>query len=92
MVLFFSCFIYFQILFDQLKEEGNSCFQQGNYFEALSKYFQALNHCRQHNMKEQMALIRANCAMACLKLQMYSDAYTHCVECVNLDPENHKVW
>ena len=38
-----------------------------------------------------MALIRANCAMACLKLQMYSDAYTHCMECVKLDPENHKV-
>lgn len=42
-------------------------------------------------MKEQMALIRANCAMACLKLQMYSDAHTHCMECVKLDPENHKV-
>ena len=61
------------------------------YHEALNKYMDALN-CSSHcNIKEQIALIRANCAMACLKLQMYGAAYTHCVEWVKLDPENHKV-
>ena len=58
--------------------------------EALGKYFQALNLCRKNKMKKEMALIRANCAQACLKLQMYSDAFTHCSECVKLDPNNHK--
>ena len=86
----FFCFFKSKVLFGQLKE-GNSYFQQRLYSEALDKYCQALDHCRQHNMKEQMALVRVKCAMACLKLQMYSDAYTHCTECVKLDPENHKV-
>lgn len=37
-----------------------------------------------------MAIVRANCAQACLKLRLFSDAYTHGVECVKLDPQNHK--
>jgi len=41
-------------------------------------------------MKFEMALIRANCAQTCLKLELYSDAYTHSCECVKLDPQNHK--
>ena len=41
-------------------------------------------------MKKEMSLIRANCAQACLKLKMFSDAYTHSCECVNLDKSNHK--
>lgn len=41
-------------------------------------------------MRDEIALIRANCAQACLKLEMFSDAYTHSCECIKLDPQNHK--
>lgn len=41
-------------------------------------------------MKKEMSLIRANCAQACLKLELFSDAYTHCCECLRLDKTNHK--
>ena len=61
------------------------------YHEALDKYMEILNCCSQHSTKEQIALIHANCAMACFKQQMYSDAYTHCMEWVKMDPENHEV-
>lgn len=41
-------------------------------------------------MIKEMSLIRANCAQACLKLQLFSDAYTHSQECIKLDQSNHK--
>ena len=41
-------------------------------------------------MKKEQSLIRANCAQACLKLELFSDAFTHCCECVKLDKTNHK--
>ena len=65
-------------------------FSKGEYEGALGKYFQALKYCREHKMNKEMSLIRANCAQACLKLQMFSDAYTHSCECVKLDKANHK--
>lgn len=76
--------------YGKLKDEGNLLFSQGNYTEALSKYFQALKYCRENRMTKEMSVIRSNCAMACLKLEMFSDAYTHCCECVKLDKTNHK--
>ena len=77
-------------MYGKLKEEGNALFAGGDYEQALGKYFQALKYCREHNMKKEMALIRANCAQACLKLQMLNDAYTHCCECIKLDGTNFK--
>ena len=62
-------------------------FSKGNYEESLGKYFQAFKYCRDEREK---SLIRANCAQACLELEMFSDAYTHSCECVNLDKSNHK--
>ena len=41
-------------------------------------------------MTKEMSLLRANCAQACLKLQLYRDAYSHSSECVRLDESNHK--
>ncbi len=38
-----------------------------------------------------MAVVRANCAQACLKLQLYSDAYSHADQCITLNPSSHKV-
>ena len=73
-----------------LKEEGNSLFSKGDYEQALGKYFQALKYCREHKMDKEMSLIRANCAQACLKLQLFSDAYTHTCECIKLDTTNYK--
>ncbi len=77
-------------MYTKLKDEGNTLFVNGDYEQALSKYFQALRYCREHNMKKEMSLIRANCAQACLKLEMYNDAYTHCCECIKLDRTNYK--
>lgn len=39
---------------------------------------------------DEVALIRANCAQACLKLELYNEAYAHSCECIRLDPQNHK--
>ena len=77
-------------MYTRLKDEGNTLFTKGDYEDALGKYFQALKYCREHNMKKEMSLIRANCAQACLKLQLFNDAYTHCCECIKLDRTNHK--
>ena len=78
--------------FFKLKQEGNALFSQGSYEQALGYYYKALNYCRKHNMKpEVMAVVRANCAQACLKLQQYRDAYTHADQCLMLNPKSHKV-
>ena len=77
--------------FHQLKEIGNGYFTQGMYSEALGTYLQALNCCCEPNMKEQMALIQSYCAMTCLELQMYSDAYLHSMEYVKMNAVNDKV-
>lgn len=82
--------VFVQNSYAELKEEGNSLFSKGEYEHALGKYFQALKYCREHKMNKEMSLIRANCAQACLKLQLFSDAYTHSCECVKLDKNNHK--
>lgn len=73
-----------------LKQEGNALFSRGNYEQALGKYFEALKYCRERNMTEEMSIIRANCAQACLKLQLFSDAFTHSSECIRLNKNNHK--
>lgn len=65
-------------------------FARAEYEKALAKYLQAFKYCRKHQMKKEMALIRANCAQACLKLKLYQDAITHCNECVKLDNQNQK--
>ncbi len=83
-------FSLLQNSFDKLRESGNNLFLKGCYEEALSKYFQAINYCKKRNMMDEVALIRANSAQACLKLELYSDAYTHSCECIRLDPQNHK--
>ena len=79
-----------QTTYSKLKEEGNSLFVHGDYKQALGKYLQALKFCREHKMRSEMSLIRANCAQAILKLELFSDAYTPCCECVKLDRTNHK--
>ena len=83
--------ILLQAFFDQLEEEGNNYYQQGMYHEALEKYMKALKYSSRQNTKEQIASIRANCTMACIKQQMYGEAYTHCMEWIKMDPKNHKV-
>lgn len=75
-------------MYSKFKEEGNELFYEGNYEQALDKYFQALKYCSEHNMKKEMSLIRANCALTYLKLQMFKDAYSHCCECIKLDKTN----
>ena len=80
-----------QVKFSKLKDEGNAHFSKGSYEQALGYYFQALNYCRKNDMFDEMATIRANCAQACLKLQMYSDAYSHCTQCLKFNPSSHKV-
>ena len=71
--------------------EGDSYFQKSLYSEAHLNYLEALKYCRQHDIKDQRVLAHTNCAMACLELQKYSDAYTHCTECFRLDSENSMV-
>lgn len=85
-----ACCLCVQNSYLELKDEGNQLFSRGDYEDALGKYFQALKYCREHKMNKEMSLIRANCAQACLKLQLFSDAYTHSQECVKLDKSNHK--
>ena len=74
-----------------MKEEGNQCFENGSYGDALGKYFHALKLCHEHGLKTEGARIRSNCALACMKMEMYDDAFTHCTECIQLDPKFDKV-
>ena len=80
-----------QELVAKIKEEGNQCFKNGSYGDALGKYFDALKLCREHSLKTEGARIRSNCAQACMKMGMYDDAYSHCNECIQLDPTFDKV-
>lgn len=41
-------------------------------------------------MRDQLALVRANCAQTCLKLERFDDAHLHSCECIRIDPQNHK--
>ena len=71
--------------------EGEGYFQKCLYSEAHLKYLEALEYCNQNDIKEQRVLAHTNCAKVCLILQLYSDAYTHCMECARHDSDNHMV-
>ena len=73
------------------KAEGNEFYGRSKYSEALAKYYEALPICQQHNLVEDEALIRGNCAQTCLQLELFKDAYEHANECLRLDPESAKV-
>ena len=72
-------------MYSRLKDEGDVLLSSGNHEQALSKYFQA-----EHSMKKEMSLVREKCAQACLDINLFNDAFTHCCECIKLDRTNHK--
>ena len=71
--------------------EGKTQLQQNHLKEALDEYLQALDYSYKHNINEQRVHLRTSCALICLKLQMYNDAYNHSKECVQLDADNSTV-
>lgn len=71
--------------------EAKRQLQLNQLTEALDEHLQALEYSYRHDIKEQRVHLRTNCAIICLKLQMYSDAYDHSMECVKLDPNNSTV-
>ncbi len=75
----------------QIKQEGNYCFKAQKYDDALRNYFLALRLCQTYSITDESALIRCNCAQACLKLGLYRDAYDHADECVRVNPNLDKV-
>ena len=82
----------FQEKVAKFKAEGNEYYRKDQYNEALAKYYQALPLCQQHKLQEEEALIRGNCAQACLVLELFKDAFEHANECLQLDPESSKVY
>ncbi len=75
----------------KIKQEGNDCFKAQKYDDALGKYVLALQLCQTYSITDETALIRSNCAQACLNLGWYRDAYDHADECVRLNPNLDKV-
>ena len=47
--------------------------------------------CQQRGLEREEALIRGNCAQACIELELLRDGYDHANECLRLDPESSKV-
>ena len=82
---------HFQEKVSKFKEEGNEHYRSGEYDEALARYYKALALCQQHRLEEEEAVVRGNCAQACLLLELFRDAYDHANECLRLDPESSKV-
>lgn len=82
---------FFQEKVAKAKEEGNTFYRNNDYNAALAKYYEALPLCQQHKLEAEEALIRGNCAQACLQLELFKDAYEHANECLRLDPESSKV-
>ena len=80
-----------QTLVAKIKGQGNQCFKNGSYGDALEKYVHALRVCREHGLEAEGAVIHSNCAQACMKMEMYDDAYTHSAECIRLDSTFDKV-
>ena len=81
----------FQEKVAKFKSEGNGYYHSAKYDEALARYYKALVLCQQHKLEEEEALIRGNCAQACLLLELYRDAFDHANECLRLDPDSAKV-
>ena len=74
-----------------ITEAGHSIQVRHDFSEALIMYLRALDYSYTHDIREHRLDVRIKCAEICLKLQKYSEAYTHCEECNKLDPKNHMV-
>ncbi|KAF5722769.1 STIP1 likey U-box containing protein [Fusarium mundagurra] len=68
----------------QLKNEGNKCFQAGDYFGADSLYSKAII------ADPKNPTLYTNRAMARLKLEYWDSVITDCEACLQLTPDNMK--
>lgn len=68
-------------------------FDKNLFHEAHENYLQALDYCTKFVIagNELMTEAHINCAMACLKLHMYRDAYDHSTKSLRFDPSNYMV-
>ena len=80
-----------ELVYAFIHEAEHSIKVRHDYSEALSTYQRALIYINAHDIREHRLDVRTNCAKVCLKLQKYSEAYTHCQECTKLDPKNRMV-
>ena len=73
-------------------KEAHACIQNTRYSEAISLYLQAREYCYRHDdLKDQRAYVSSKAAIVCLELQMYHDAYGHCMDWLKREPNCHEV-
>ncbi|KAK0536779.1 hypothetical protein OC835_001916 [Tilletia horrida] len=77
---------YRRALARAVREQGNSAYASGSYFDAVDHYTRAIGY----DMTEPIyPLNRAACL---LKLRLFEDAEKDCTAAIRLDPDNHKAY
>jgi small glutamine-rich tetratricopeptide repeat-containing protein alpha len=71
---------------EQLKENANNYFKQGNYIEAINLYTQILDNDMDNHF------ILSNRAVAFIKLEKYEEALNDAIKSTKLAPEWGKAW
>lgn len=70
---------------EALKEQGNKEFSEGNFFQALSHYSQAI-------MMQPTPVLYCNRAACLLKMKKYDDAIEDCDQALALDKQQIKAY
>ncbi|KAI8050468.1 hypothetical protein BDF22DRAFT_634965 [Syncephalis plumigaleata] len=75
-----------QVKLEALKQEGNTCFGQGEFKEAAAKYNEAIRECPPGYLEPLMAVFWANLAACELKMEQPADAVRSCDNALKMDP------
>ncbi|KAE8233689.1 hypothetical protein CF326_g1272 [Tilletia indica] len=77
---------YRRALARAVREQGNSAYALGSYFDAVDHYTRAIGY----DMTE--PIYPLNRAASLLKLRLFEDAERDCSAAIRLDPANHKAY
>jgi tetratricopeptide (TPR) repeat protein len=72
-----------------LSMEGNACYKEGAFGEAVDRYTEALALCDSipsESRTENLVKLEYNCARALFRQSRFSECISHCSRCIELDP------
>lgn len=80
------------MLVGELNRKAKECFKS-NEVEAAKKYYkEAINLCECNNFVTESASLHNNLAHLHLQAKQYREAYFHSDACIEVLPDNAKVW